>query len=159
VIATVESIFFFQSLEWRRRAIATPSPPHRSALALVKLLPFPLIIFTHDGGATVNPDSLRCASRSAASRTAKSEGVGRLVCPFRRSQVKSFHCTTLYLGWQRRCDRWNFQSEDNSRRSTSTLSSHISDRHSREQESGGTKPTPNHQPPRSSNEVPLTKNP
>ena len=68
--------------EFRGRPIVTPGPPSGTTLAVIELLPFPLLIFTINRRSTVDPDILRgFYVASAASGATKSVNMSCFVSP------------------------------------------------------------------------------
>ncbi len=66
----------------RRGAIATPTPPDTATLALVKLLPLPLVRGVGKyRGASVNPDILCFCRAGVAGRTAETVRVNSCISP------------------------------------------------------------------------------
>ena len=68
--------------EFRGRSIVAPGPPSGATLAVIELLPFPLLILTIDGRSTVDPDILGGFHiASAASGATKGMNMSRFVGP------------------------------------------------------------------------------
>ena len=60
----------------------TPGPPGGATLAVIELLPFPLLILTINGRSTVNPDILRgFYVASTTSRATKSVNMSCFISP------------------------------------------------------------------------------
>ena len=76
-------------------AIATPSPPNTSTVALVKLLPFATVVFCQYRRSPIQPNSLGFSAIRATFGTTKLIGMNCLISPFRRGWSKSFHAGIL----------------------------------------------------------------
>ena len=78
-------------------AIATPSPPYTTTLALVELLPFLAIVFCNYRRSPIEPDLHSFQATRVTARTAKLISVNCLISPFRRDTSKSIHCHLSFV--------------------------------------------------------------
>ncbi len=77
--------------KFRRRPIATPAPPHATALATVKFLPLTAVELGVYWRSAINPNVSSIRATSSALGTAKLSSVNRRRSPFGRMGRKSFH--------------------------------------------------------------------
>lgn len=83
--------------KFRRGSIATPSPPHATALTAIKFLPLATVRLSIYWRSPINPDTQRIRASSTALGTAKLSSVNRRRSPFGRMWSKSFHVLEILI--------------------------------------------------------------